>query len=517
MRTPLVLLAGSVLFVGCGGGIVYVPAPAPVSTSAQRPASAPAQKPTPAPASKPVAPPVPVSRPAPVAMPPVGVTIVRADESRLLVSTNQPAYLVVFEIVPERGATLVYPQSARQRPAALSGSNWLAVSWPSPRAVADGRYARDGRDVQDPRRRGERTSTRYVYAIASERPLRLTDRAFDDDKLRELVGTRASRAADPYETMEALSRRFVPAQMDDEEWGEDLYTIEVTRPGMPERVARVYCPDGSVTYVRDDRADRDWCASRGGGRGPGRGGATNPRADSVVAWNGRPIDHRMRPTGPTIFRVPKPEVVQAGKPGNGGGGSNGDADDRQGRGREGRDPTSGGSTRGNGDADNRQGRDHEDNGNHYGRDGGRDTVRQKGNANGNDGESSDPRGRSGGKPEQPVREAPVRGKPEQRPIMESPMVREAKPEVKPEPKPEAKPEPRGEGKPESEASDHQRGRGQPASAPPREMPAAPVSAEQPPRETTPDSAAARPDRRRPNPRARADSSDDTRRPPTDRQ
>jgi hypothetical protein len=58
------------------------------------------------------------------------------------------------------------------------------------------------------------------------------------------------------------------------------------------------------------------------------------------------------------------------------------------------------------------------------------------------------------KPERPVREAPVRLVPEQRPVAEPPMVREQKPEV------------------------------------------------------APDSATAKPERRRPNPRADADSSDD---------
>src|SRR3979409_1094844 len=94
MRTPSVILAGSLL-VACSSGtrVVYVPVPATAS------------KPTPAP------------HPAPVAMPPVAVTIARVDGARLLVSTNQPAYLAVFEIVPNRGLTLGYPPSPAQRDA----------------------------------------------------------------------------------------------------------------------------------------------------------------------------------------------------------------------------------------------------------------------------------------------------------------------------------------------------------------------------------------------------------------
>ena len=103
MRTPLVIVAGALL-LACSSGtrIVYVPAPA------TRPAPAPV-------------------RVVPMPMPPVGVTIVRVDDRRLQVSTNQPAYLAVFEIVPNRGVTLVYPAMPRQRQLALTGSNWLTV------------------------------------------------------------------------------------------------------------------------------------------------------------------------------------------------------------------------------------------------------------------------------------------------------------------------------------------------------------------------------------------------------
>jgi hypothetical protein len=80
-------------------------------------------------------------------VPPVGVTIVRVDDSRLLVSTNQPAYLAVFEIVPNRGVTLVYPASPRQRQMALAGSSWLDVSWRSARGVEDDDRDERGRRI----------------------------------------------------------------------------------------------------------------------------------------------------------------------------------------------------------------------------------------------------------------------------------------------------------------------------------------------------------------------------------
>ncbi|MFI5257232.1 MAG: hypothetical protein ACHQRK_08220, partial [Gemmatimonadales bacterium] len=109
MRPPLAVLAISLLVSACVSGtrVVYVPVPASGTSS------------------------VVVQEPplVPVVMTPVGVTIVQATQSQLLVSLDQPAYLAVFEIVPERGVTLVYPASTRQRQVPLAGSQWLSLRW----------------------------------------------------------------------------------------------------------------------------------------------------------------------------------------------------------------------------------------------------------------------------------------------------------------------------------------------------------------------------------------------------
>jgi hypothetical protein len=325
MRTPIVILAGSLL-TACVSGtrVVYVPVPA---------------DPAPAPA------------PAPARTPPVAVTIARVEESRLLVSTNQPAYLAVFEIVPGHGVTLAYPTSPRQRRAALAGSHWLTVSrW----SDADERYDRVSRSDR------QGYSERHLYVLASERPLRLTDDAFNDDYLRTVVvGSRAMRAASPYETIAALSRRFVPPEKD-EDWGEDLFTIAVSRPTVVVHVAKIYCPDGSVMYVREEMADRVTCPYYGRRDVPAS--APPPRPDSVVASNGRPMT--VPPTGPRmqppVFRVPRPSdenpvIEQQGMRRGSPPGHPADVDG-------GRIASSDSSR----DERGRAGKDHEDNGNHYG-------------------------------------------------------------------------------------------------------------------------------------------------------
>jgi hypothetical protein len=452
MRTPIALLAGTLL-VACASGtrVVYVPAPAS----------------SPAPAAPP-------ARVIPTPLPPVGVTIVQVNDSRMLVSTNQPAYLAVFEIVPNRGVTLVYPASPRQRQLALAGSNWLNVSWRSARGLMDD----DDREMRGRRRR---PPVHHVYVVASERPLRLTDNAFDDRALSAMLGARLTQAADPYETMAALSRRFVPPGKD-EDWGEDVYTMDIARSAPPVRVAKIYCPDGSVVYAREDVIDRTACPWRGQGRTP------PPRADSVVASNGRRVPSPMEPGGiARIFRIPTPAQTPDARPANGGdvadsrpgngnsanGGNNAnngnggrDANDDSGRdkakgnngnhygwgngngssngnggnatpaGNDGKDKNNGGNVAngGNangGNANGNDGKDKSNNGNHYGQ--------EKGNGN-NGNANGQAEIQQQGKPERPPQAQPNEPKPA-----------EAKPaEVKPDPKPVAEPAAKDEPKPKQD-------------------------------------------------------------------
>src|SRR5688572_28005000 len=90
MRKPLVFLAAALLLAGCSSGtrVVYVPSPSPVQV-----------------------PPPDVQ----TIVPPVGITIVRADQARLLVSTNQPAYVAVFEIIPGRSEERRVGKECRSR------------------------------------------------------------------------------------------------------------------------------------------------------------------------------------------------------------------------------------------------------------------------------------------------------------------------------------------------------------------------------------------------------------------
>lgn len=417
MRAPLVVLAGSLL-MACSSGtrIIYVPAPAT----------------TPAPA--------PV-RTVPAPMPPVGVNIVRVDEHRLQVSTNQPAYLAVFEIVPYRGVTLVYPANPRQRQVALTGTSWLNVAWRSDRGANDD-------DERDMRRERRRAMTHHIYAIASERPLRLTDGAYDDVALRGMLGVRVYLADDPYETMTALSRRFVPPQKD-EDWGEDVYTMDVVRPAVV-RVSKIYCPDGSVLYVRDEMADRAACPNRGRGAGP----------DSVVTSNGQRVARRMEPGQSRIFRVPanygqSDTGANTGNNGNGAqNGNSGANNDNEGREKGNNGNHYGWDKNKNGnegkDNGNNGNDDKGNNGNHYGQQKGDNGNNGNGN-NGNNGNKEDIKLQGRTEPQKPSQPTlptaqPMPDpKPVAEPVHEQPKPRD-EPKVQEQPKPQEQPKAQDEPK-----------------------------------------------------------------------
>jgi hypothetical protein len=160
------------------------------------------------------------------------------------------------------------------------------------------------------------SDTRYIYAIASDTPLRLDDDDFDSRHMQRALGS-AYWSSSPNATVRAIAREFVRAQPD-EWWGEDMTSMPLMsgRVTVAIRLARVFCPDGSVFDVRDDMVDRVWCpARRGGPRRGERPGAAPP--DSVFGSNGRRVARRMDPNARTpVFRVPAGTEVgqQQGQP-----------------------------------------------------------------------------------------------------------------------------------------------------------------------------------------------------------
>ena len=242
---------------------------------------------------------VPQRAPEPPRVPPMEVSIVRTEDSRVLIQTSRQAYIAVFEIVPGRGVSLVYPAPLRPRNVQQTGLTWVNVNW-----------------TLHPDYRFASSDTRYIYAVASDTPLRLDDDDYDARHMQRALGS-AYWSSSPNATVRAISREFVRAQPD-EWWGEDMTSMPLMsgRVTVAIRLARVFCPDGHIFEVRDDMIDRVWCPARRGGPRPGeRPGAAPP--DSVFSSNGRRVARRMDPNARTpVFRVPAGTEVgqQQGQP-----------------------------------------------------------------------------------------------------------------------------------------------------------------------------------------------------------
>lgn len=271
MRTPLrrvATLVASIVLAACSSGTVYV---------VQRPAPPP---------------------PPPPRIEPLEITLARPVRGQLVVQTNRPSYVALFEIVPDRGVALLAPSYAHQRTWMLAGLNWVPVSW----------------KVQSTMYYGPPSSTavpaRWVYAIASDEPLRLPDEAFHASYMRRVLGPAAYRGTNPYVTMRAISRAFLPSVID-EAWAEDAYALAATYASDPYRTVRIYCANRTIYEVPEEVADRAWCPVHAPSGGMIVRTAPN-RPDSIVANNGQRVRRRMPETTPV--RAPIDRVTEPTRP-----------------------------------------------------------------------------------------------------------------------------------------------------------------------------------------------------------
>lgn len=224
--------------------------------------------------------PAQVAAPEPVI--PLEITLARPVNGRLFVQTNRPAYVAIFEITPGQGVTLMQPANVRQRSVTYSGMTWVTASYLTERAATLGR-ARPAPAVHSASApAGQRT--RYIYALASDKPLAIPDEAFEPTGMRTLLGSGAYAASSPAVTMRTIARGFVPT-VADEMWAEDALLMSAAQDERAQTTVRVYCGRGTVYTVPVEIADRVWC--------PGSNGTTRPASpDSVLHDNGRRVARR---------------------------------------------------------------------------------------------------------------------------------------------------------------------------------------------------------------------------------
>lgn len=157
---------------------------------------------------------------------------------RLMVQTSRPAYVAIFEIVPGRGVGLLYPAYYGEDNFLPGGLNsiWISRS----RRYYDYFTAYVGRDP----------SPRYLYMIASDAPLKLSQFIDSPGALRRTLGPRMYASFSPYSLMDELSSMVLPYGASGE-WADDVLTIFPDRSYGTETYAasewvRVRCPDGRV-------------------------------------------------------------------------------------------------------------------------------------------------------------------------------------------------------------------------------------------------------------------------------
>ena len=273
MRVPTFAVLAALTLAGCSSGTHTVIVVRPTS-----PPAAPAPAPTV----------VAAKTPAPAPLPALEVALGRPSAGKLVVQTNRPAYVAIFEITPQQGVAFAHPTTLRQASMVLSGIATVPVSWEA--GAADRRVSATGRSMR---------ATRYFYALASDKPLRITEASFQAGYLEQALGPAAYRAAAPQPAVNAIVRHFAYGAPTGS-WASDLYTVQPSDVPVTYRVARIYCPGGTVYEVPENIADRSWCpapstGSPSNGWGRGNGPVVDNASvlpDSTVGPDGRRVARR---------------------------------------------------------------------------------------------------------------------------------------------------------------------------------------------------------------------------------
>ncbi len=150
--------------------------------------------------------------------------------------TNRDAHVAMFEIIPGRGATMVYPSQ--------SGHDVASSAHYANLILQPGRmfYYTDpfGHASYQPR---------YYYAVASAAPLNLERLQTSLGATRRVLG-RMYASYRPYDVIDRLTEIVVPMQAD-EDWATDLFVDWPAPPSMPvfAFTRLVTCANGRVFRV----------------------------------------------------------------------------------------------------------------------------------------------------------------------------------------------------------------------------------------------------------------------------
>ena len=160
---------------------------------------------------------------------------------------NREAYVAMFEIVPGRGVTMLYPRSSAS--VVASDAHYVDL------AVQPGR----GLYYSDPFGFASSQPV-YYYAVASAEPLHLSRLLASLSAMRRALG-RIYASYRPYDVIDRLTLWVVPEQAD-EDWATDLFVAWPVPSGVPAVLAQanalpnpmrlIACANGRIIAVPRD-------------------------------------------------------------------------------------------------------------------------------------------------------------------------------------------------------------------------------------------------------------------------
>lgn len=179
--------------------------------------------------------------------------IVPPEQGGLRFHVNRPAYVAMFEIVPDGGTRLIYPTPGVGR---MDGFVF------SGRRISDtgGYWRGDGYSGGVYAGRGSAASARldrprFLFLIASERPLEVDAFGAYGSGLRAALGHHYYASLNPYATMERIAEVALPTMIDDGTWATDVYVYwpQVLRQYRAGRDVIVRC-NGFTMFVAAEYA-----------------------------------------------------------------------------------------------------------------------------------------------------------------------------------------------------------------------------------------------------------------------
>jgi hypothetical protein len=174
---------------------------------------------------------------------PLAARLLPPDHRTLNFILSEPAYVTIFEIVPGRGVSVVYPAPFDVGASRALGAGSHAV-FAVPYNV--GRWFYSDTPVAP-------SSPTFLYMIASREPLRIDEVLRNPAALRRTVGFVSFTQSNEQRTMDALDARFVPRALDDDAWTSDWIALwpepALDRPPVDARLLVPSCADVMVVVA----------------------------------------------------------------------------------------------------------------------------------------------------------------------------------------------------------------------------------------------------------------------------